>query len=180
MKQTKTVLRDPVYMVDFSVFKPEDELRINLNKCADSCWKWKHPGGLLLLLLVQGTSCTDTATTPTPTQDVRCTVATRDALQCLWQCLVKMQPPEHGDLSAAANNALARPCFMGSNVKHAGCLRRHQTMDEAQQIFLPAATYVTFCFIACPASTSLALTTSFITSSFILQSRLLLLILIVQ
>jgi hypothetical protein len=44
MKQTKTVLRDPVYMVDFSVFKPEDELRINLNECADSCWKWKHPG----------------------------------------------------------------------------------------------------------------------------------------
>jgi hypothetical protein len=47
MKQTKTVLRDPVYMVDFSVFKPEDELRINLNECADSCWKWKHPGACL-------------------------------------------------------------------------------------------------------------------------------------
>ncbi|WIA36536.1 hypothetical protein OEZ86_007829 [Tetradesmus obliquus] len=45
MRQTKTVLRDPVFMVDFSVFKPEDELRINLNECADSCWKWKHPDG---------------------------------------------------------------------------------------------------------------------------------------
>eukprot|EP00882_Tetradesmus_deserticola_P010119 GHRQ01010690.1.p2 GENE.GHRQ01010690.1~~GHRQ01010690.1.p2 ORF type:complete len:350 (+),score=137.40 GHRQ01010690.1:525-1574(+) len=45
MRQTKTVLRDPVFMVDFSVFKPEDELRINLNQCADSCWKWRHPDG---------------------------------------------------------------------------------------------------------------------------------------
>lgn len=44
MKQTKTVLSYPVYMVDFAVYKPDDELRINLNECADSCWKWKHPG----------------------------------------------------------------------------------------------------------------------------------------
>lgn len=44
MKETKTVLSYPVYMVDFAVYKPDDELRINLNECADSCWKWKHPG----------------------------------------------------------------------------------------------------------------------------------------
>lgn len=44
-RRTPTSLREPVYMVDFAVFKPEDELRINLNECADSCWKWRHPDG---------------------------------------------------------------------------------------------------------------------------------------
>jgi 3-ketoacyl-CoA synthase len=44
-RATKTVLREPVYMVDFAVFKPDDELKINLEGCAESAWSWKHPDG---------------------------------------------------------------------------------------------------------------------------------------
>lgn len=44
-RQTPTVLREPVYMVDFAVFKPDEELKINLEACADAAWSWKHPDG---------------------------------------------------------------------------------------------------------------------------------------
>eukprot|EP00878_Enallax_costatus_P036464 GHUV01040952.1.p2 GENE.GHUV01040952.1~~GHUV01040952.1.p2 ORF type:complete len:119 (-),score=11.32 GHUV01040952.1:177-533(-) len=44
-RQTPTLLREPVYMVDFAVFKPDDELKINLEDCSESAWKWKHPDG---------------------------------------------------------------------------------------------------------------------------------------
>lgn len=44
-RATPTLLRDPVYMVDFAVFKPDDELKIDLTKCSDSAWRWRHPDG---------------------------------------------------------------------------------------------------------------------------------------
>lgn len=43
-RKTPTQLREPVYMVDFAVYKPEDELKINLEECAESAWKWKPDG----------------------------------------------------------------------------------------------------------------------------------------
>lgn len=47
-RSTPTRLREPVYMVDFAVYAPPDELRINIQGCADQAWKWRHPDGELV------------------------------------------------------------------------------------------------------------------------------------
>lgn len=100
MRQTKTVLRDPVFMVDFSVFKPEDELRINLNECADSCWKWQHPGGApaALLMLLMLLACTFACAESQPAEE--------PPLASPLGSFIPLQPRCHADKEAAAAQRL--------------------------------------------------------------------------
>lgn len=37
--------REPVFLVDLCAYKPPDELRIDVERCSDACWSWRHPDG---------------------------------------------------------------------------------------------------------------------------------------
>lgn len=44
-RKTPMTLRDPVYLVDFAAYKPDDSLKVKADECEEACWNWKHFDG---------------------------------------------------------------------------------------------------------------------------------------
>jgi 3-ketoacyl-CoA synthase len=41
----RSAYREPVFLVDLAAYKPPDELRLDVERCAEACWEWRHPDG---------------------------------------------------------------------------------------------------------------------------------------